>query len=64
MSKEQQIESVAYGLLSELPDWCDATNSGDLWEKALAFAAQIVEEEEEEAAYKLLDDLPDGSEPN
>lgn len=62
MSKEQQIESVAYGLLSELPDWCDATNSGDLWEKALAFAAQIVEEEE--AAYKLLDDLPDWSEPN
>ena len=46
MSKEQRIESTAYALLAELPDWCDASNSGDLWEKALAFATQIVEEEE------------------
>ena len=45
MSKEQRIESVAYGLLADLPDWCDASNNGDLWEKALAFASQLVEEE-------------------
>lgn len=54
MSKEQRIESTAYALLSELPDWCDASNSGDLWEKALAFATQIVEEQGHLSLVDLL----------
>ena len=54
MSKEQRIESVAYGLLAELPDWCDASNNGDLWEKALAFATDIVEKEGHLSLVNLL----------
>ena len=54
MSKEQRIESTAYALLSDLPDWCDASNNGDLWEKALAFAAQIVEEQGHLSLVNLL----------
>ena len=54
MSKEQRIESVAYGLLAELPDWCDASNSNDLWEKALAFATDIVEKEGHLSLVDLL----------
>ena len=54
MSKEQRIESIAYGLLSELPDWCDASNSNDLWEKALVFATQIVEGEGHTDLVQLL----------